>query len=97
MNNQTQTQSTQDRQPLCIPTLPLAIYREVAAHLRQVTGVDVELVPQMAQTFGYRQSQIGGLKLRFTDAADPSSQQRVQQILDYYGKRYGNWQPMSAG
>lgn len=79
-------------QQLCCPNLPLAVYREVAAHLRQVTGVEVELLPQQSQTFDYQQSQIGGLKLRYAPEADAASQQRVQQILAYYGDRYGNWQ-----
>ncbi len=78
---------------ICIPTLPLAVYREVAAHLRQVTGVEVELLPQRSQTFDYQQSQIGGLMLSYTSDADSIAPQRVQQILAYYGDRYGNWQP----
>jgi hypothetical protein len=81
-------------QQFCCPNLPLAVYREVAAHLRQVTGVEVELLPQLAQTFDYRQSQIGGLRLSYTSAANPVSQQRVQQILAYYGERYGDWQQL---
>lgn len=76
------------------PNLPLAVYREVAAHLRQVTGVEVELLPQRSQTFEYRQSQVGGLKLHYTADADADARQRVQQILAYYGDRYGNWQTL---
>lgn len=79
-------------QQLYSPKLPLAVYREVAAHLRQVTGVEVELLPQQSQTFDYQQSQIGGLRLWYSSEATSASQQRVQQILTYYGDRYGNWQ-----
>lgn len=81
-------------QPIYCPNLPLAVYREVAAHLRQVTGVEVELLPQLSQTFDYQKSQIGGLKLQYTAEASAASQQRVEQILAYYGNRYGNWQPL---
>lgn len=79
---------------IAIPTLPLAVYREVAAHLHQVTGIEVELLPQRSQTFDYQQSQIGGLTLTYTATADAIARQRVQQILAYYGDRYGNWQPI---
>jgi hypothetical protein len=73
------------------PTLPLAVYREVAAHLRQVIGVDVDLLPQQSRTFDYKESQVGGLLIRYTAAANLASRQRVAQILDYYGNRYGEW------
>jgi len=38
------------------PGLPLAVYREVAAHLQQVEGVETGLLPQTAQRFDYTQS-----------------------------------------
>jgi len=81
---------------VCLPSLPLAIYREVAAHLSQVSGIAVELVPQRSTEFDYSQSQIGGLSLRYTAEANAESRQRVQQILAYYGDRYGNWQPLEG-
>lgn len=80
-------------QRLC-SDLPLAVYREVAAHLHQVVGVEVELLPQDAQTFDYQQSQVGGIAIQYTAAATKAAGQRVQQILAYYGNRYGNWQLM---
>jgi hypothetical protein len=73
------------------PQLPLAVYREVAAHLRQVMGVDAELLPQRSTQFDYQQSQIGGLQIHYR-AADAASRLRVRQILAYYGNRYGKWQ-----
>lgn len=79
-------------QQLYCPNLPLAVYREVAAHLRQVAGVDAVLLPQQSQTFDYRQSQVGGVQLEYTAEANAASKQRVQQILAYYGDRYGDWQ-----
>jgi hypothetical protein len=72
--------------------IPLAVYREVAAHLRQVNGVEVELLPQSALTFDYQQSQVGGITIRYTSEADVMAAQRVQQILAYYGNRYESWQ-----
>lgn len=79
-------------QTLCCPHLPLAIYREVAAHLQQVPGVTVALLPQQSQQFDYGQSQLGGLSLSYGSEATSASQRRVTQILAYYGDRYGAWE-----
>lgn len=80
-------------QPICCAHLPLAVYREVAAHLQQVIGVRVELLPQRSQEFDYAQSQIGGLQVHYSPESGPEVQQRVEQILSYYGDRYGAWEP----
>lgn len=77
---------------LYCPRLPLAVYREVAAHLRQVSGVEAGLLAQRSQQFDYYQSQIGGVWIRYTASADATSQRRVEQILAYYGDRYGTWE-----
>ena len=74
------------------PGLPLAVYREIAAHLRQVEGVETELLPQQSQQFDYHQSQIGGLLIRYPENATPACRQRVEQILAYYKNRYGAWE-----
>jgi hypothetical protein len=71
--------------------LPLAIYREVAAHLSQVEGVQTELVTQCSQEFDYSLSQIDSLGIHFLEQASTASHQRVEQILAYYGDRYGAW------
>jgi hypothetical protein len=68
--------------------LPLAVYREVAAHLRQVEGVEVELIPQSSPQFDYNQSQIAGLWISVSPDSGSMSQQRVEQILAYYRDRY---------
>ena len=68
--------------------LPLAVYREIAAHLRQVEGVEVSLIPQTSQEFDYNQSQINGLWIEYTANSGAQSRQRVQQILTYYRSRY---------
>lgn len=73
-------------------TLPLAVYREVAAHLMQVTAVDVELVPQRSPNFDYSQSQIDSLWITHSQDWDADSQFQVQQILAYYSDRYGAWE-----
>lgn len=70
------------------PGLPLAVYREIAAHLSQVEGVEVELIPQLSQHFDYHQSQIAGLCISWTASSSVESRQRVQEILAYYRKRY---------
>jgi hypothetical protein len=64
--------------------LPLAIYREIAAHLSQLEGVIVELIPQSSPEFDYNQSQIAGLWVNYTqDVA-----QQVETILAFYRTRY---------
>ncbi|MBW4629201.1 MAG: hypothetical protein KME49_27750 [Brasilonema octagenarum HA4186-MV1] len=68
--------------------LPLAVYREIAAHLCQVEGVEVSLIPQTSQQFDYSQSQIAGLWISYTPECGAQSRQRVQQILTYYRDRY---------
>ncbi|MEH2118360.1 hypothetical protein [Nostoc sp.] len=69
------------------PGLPLAVYREIAAHLRQVEGVEVDLIPQSSQQFDYNQSQIGGLSISWTANSGLESRQQVNQILAYYQNR----------
>jgi hypothetical protein len=82
---------------LYCPHLPLAVYREVAAHLRQVTGVEVGLLPQRSTQFDYAQSQVGGLWIRYTAEADAAAQRRIEQILAYYAARYGDWEAVQQG
>ncbi|BAY74974.1 hypothetical protein NIES25_13910 [Nostoc linckia NIES-25] len=72
------------------PGLPLAVYREIAAHLSQVEGIEIDLIPQSSQQFDYNQSQIGGLRLSWAANSTLESRQRVNQILAYYQNRYMN-------
>ncbi|MEW6495582.1 MAG: hypothetical protein AB1589_24145 [Cyanobacteriota bacterium] len=74
------------------PSLPLAVYREVAAHLRQVQGVEVGLIPQTSQQFDYNKSQVSGLWIQYSDTSDSGSRERVNQILTYYQNHYGAWE-----
>lgn len=70
--------------------LPLAVYREIAAHLRQIEGVQVGLIPQSSCEFDYLQSQIAGLEISITSHLSAASQQRLEEILAYYRQRYQN-------
>jgi len=75
------------RQEVQLP-VPLAVYREIAAHLRQVKGVEIDLYQMQSEQFDYNQSQVGGLWIHYTHPALESRKQ-VEQILAYYRKRYG--------
>jgi hypothetical protein len=84
------------------PKLPLAVYREVVAHLRQVEGVEAGLIfyPVSSQAnhrqvkFDYSQSQIQALWIEYTRTIEPSLQERLFKILDYYAQRYYPWQQL---
>lgn len=84
--------SEQLRYQIRCPGLPLAVYREIAAHLRQVEGVEAGLISQASQQFDYRQSQIDSLWIQYTDASNLVSREQVNQILAYYQNRYGAWE-----
>lgn len=86
------------RQVRCA-NLPLAVYREVAAHLAQVDGVTVELVPQRSTQFDYSLSQIDSLRIHYADAPQAASEQadqQVRRVLAYYGDRYGAWETIES-
>lgn len=72
--------------------LPLAVYREIAAHLRQVEGIKVSSIEQDSQQFDYKQSQLKGLSIEYPSDLASSSQQRLKEILDYYARIYAPWQ-----
>lgn len=75
--------------------LPLAVYREVAAHLCQVEGVQTGLIWQQSSEFDYTLSQIDHLWIQQPDDANPVQREQVQRILAYYGDRYGAWEPVA--
>jgi hypothetical protein len=78
---------TQQERIRCLG-LPLAVYREVAAHLRQVLGLEVCSMPQTSQQFDYNQSQIDSLLISYP----LEKRDRVEAILAYYAQRHGPWQ-----
>ncbi len=84
-----------DIELLCCKSLPLAVYREVAAHLQQVEGVETGLIPQQSQQFDYNESQVGSLWIQFSTAADATARERVEQILAYYSNRYAPWEALN--
>lgn len=86
------TVTAQSSYKISCATLPLVVYRELEAHLRQVSGVEVAVLPQQASHFDYSLSQVGGLHLWFTAVANLDSRRRVDQILAYYSDRYGQWE-----
>jgi hypothetical protein len=77
------------REKIEFTDLPLSVYREIAAHLHQVEGVEVSLIPQSSESFDYNQSQIEGLWLEYKPNSVPQSRERVEQILAHYQSRYG--------
>jgi hypothetical protein len=81
-------------QTLACTKMPLFVYREVAAHLGQVSGVEVELLTQTASGFDYELSQVGGLRIHHALMAGSEDESRVLEILNYYGDRFGPWQTL---
>lgn len=71
------------------PGLPLAVYREIAAHLRQVSGVETGLTTQQSQDFDYNQSQVGSLWIDYSEMVTATADDRIKQILAYYQQKYG--------
>lgn len=91
----------QHRQQLTCAQLPLAVYREVAAHLRQLEGVDANLIMRSidhdpAEKFDYYQSQVAALQIDFAENIAESIPQTVSAILDYYAQRYNPWKSANS-
>lgn len=82
----------QRQEQIIYPSLPLAVYREIAAHLEQIEGVKTELIPQSSDKFDYDQSQIGAILIYYRANLDLSCLQQIEKILNYYAHRYGNYQ-----
>jgi hypothetical protein len=74
------------------PQLPLAVYRELAAHLQQIDRVQTTLIEQSASTFDYALSQIESIEIRHPKDLPAEGQQMIGKILSYYGDRFGSWQ-----
>ncbi len=67
------------------PNLPLAIYRELAAHLRQIQGVSTQLIPQKSQQFDYAQSQIDHLEMSYSVELSSQEKQRLEECHQFIG------------
>lgn len=77
------------REKIVFAGLPLAVYREIAAHLGTVTGIEVGLIEQTSSEFDYNQSQVAGLWIDYGSSSNSQTRQWVKQILAYYQNRYG--------
>lgn len=80
------------QQKLTSPKLPLAVYREVVAHLRQIKGVDAGLIDQNSPDFDYLQSQVGGLWIECEININTQHKQQLEQIIAYYAQKYAPWE-----
>ena len=80
---------THTQETISYPCLPLAIYRELAAHLRQIEGVTIELISQQSQRFDYAQSQIDHLEMSYPLTLASSDKQQLENILNYYAQIHG--------
>lgn len=88
--------SNQKKIRLTCSNLPLGVYREVAAHLRQVDGVNTSVVMRSlehdeSQKFDYCQSQVEALQIEYETVKSADSLKQVESILDYYAQRYSAW------
>ncbi len=93
---QSSTVSNQSQQ-LTSPQLPLAVYREVAAHLGQVIGVKAKIIMrpiehQPGAKFDYYQSQVAALQIDYSAENTEKDRARVAEILAYYAQRYRPWE-----
>lgn len=86
------TQEKQIRYQIRCPGWPLAVYRELATHLRQVEGVETGLIPQQSQQFDYHHSQVGALWIQYPENAASTVRTQVDRVLAYYRDRYGVWE-----
>jgi len=95
-----QPSTTQNQtQQLTCPQLPLAVYREVAAHLAQVEEVEASLIIRPSEhepgaKFDYYQSQVAAIKISYDQKTADRDKQRVEEILEYYAGRYNPWEPV---
>ena len=74
------------------PQVPLAVYREIAAHLQQFEGVTVSFLTKVNREFSYLESQLGGLEIRGADRLTDLDRIRIDRVLSYYADRYDPWQ-----
>ena len=72
--------------------MPLAVYREVAAHLQQIEGVTVAFLTPIDRGFSYTESQLGGLELTGVDRLAATDRLRIERVLSYYADRTQAWE-----
>jgi hypothetical protein len=71
--------------------VPLAVYREIAAHLRQIEGITVSFLTSVDRGFSYTESQLGGLEIMGANLLTDSDRIRLDRLLNYYADRYNQW------
>ncbi len=69
---------------LTSPHISLAVYREIAAHLRQIEGISVTFLAPIDRVFNYTESQLGGLEIFGVDLLMEGDRHRLDRILAYY-------------
>lgn len=83
-------QTDKTKHQIRFPSLSLALYREIAAHLSQIEGVKINLLPTSSPEFNYNDSQVESLQIQYLPAANlESSKKQVEKILQYYQTIYG--------
>ena len=84
MEQKEHNQNQQKRHIFTHKKLPLAVYLEIAAHLRQVSGVTTGLLPQQTEIFDYDDSQVGGIWIEYSQEVNNENKEQVEKILQYY-------------
>ena len=72
--------------------MPLAVYREVAAHLQQIAGIKVAFLTPIDRGFSYTESQLGGLEITGVDRLAAIDRLQIEQIFSYYADRFQTWE-----
>ena len=72
---------------LTSPQIPLAVYREFAAHLQQIEGIKVSFLAPIDRSFSYTESQLGGIEIFGTDLLSDADRRRLDRIVEYYVSR----------
>jgi hypothetical protein len=72
--------------------MPLAVYREVAAHLEQVEGIKVAFLAPADRKFSYADSQLAGLEITGVDQLVDADRLQVERLLRYYADCYHEWE-----
>ncbi len=80
------------KETIAYPQLPLAVYREISAHLQQVENVKTVLIPQSSTQFDYAQSQIEAIQIEYPVDLSSQEKQYLESILEYYAQKYGKYQ-----
>jgi hypothetical protein len=75
--------------------IPLAVYREIAAHLRQIEGITVSFLTSVNRGFSYTESQLGGLEIMGAHLLNDADRIRLDRLLNYYADRYNQWEIQS--